>query len=418
MDQSGIDALMDQYRRPAIMVHRPFPPINLPPCKSHLGGRPTLPAGLDWPRTSDGTPLHFLAQIDCSELPSSDNVLPTSGVLFFFARIDEEMIWGEGDPKDDCRVLFAPQSGPGESKVPVDLPEVMFGFSGPVVDFKLPEEPPVQLYPRWPVTFHKIESWPDGSALPVRLGPDYKTYQTAIREARSSEERRVAGPPVGTSYVAEWRKDVFLLGMPGPALPQSSEDRPFPQVWVLIDRISRRILKQAEVNMWPPPSRQGPDPTLLLSIKSAAASWVAAARSHDLDGAPSAETSRRFAAWLLDLTNHAFFRKNVASAVKKGMEGAMQYAASAPRAAALIPAIYYQEMGERRNGRYHQMLGNTGSAQAARSVERDEVLLLQLKSDYGVNFMFCDVGEAEFWIDKRDLAARRFDKVFATTCGG
>jgi uncharacterized protein YwqG len=46
------------------------------------------------------------------------------------------------------------------------------------------------------------------------------------------------------------------------------------------------------------------------------------------------------------------------------------------------------------------------------------VLLLQLNSDYGVNFMFCDVGEVEFWIDKRDLVARRFDKVFATTCGG
>jgi uncharacterized protein YwqG len=46
------------------------------------------------------------------------------------------------------------------------------------------------------------------------------------------------------------------------------------------------------------------------------------------------------------------------------------------------------------------------------------VLLLQLNSDYGVNFMFCDVGEVEFWIDKRDLAARRFDKVSATTCGG
>jgi uncharacterized protein YwqG len=64
------------------------------------------------------------------------------------------------------------------------------------------------------------------------------------------------------------------------------------------------------------------------------------------------------------------------------------------------------------------MLGNARSTQTARPVERDDVLLLQLKSDDGVNFMFCDVGEAEFWIDKRDLAARRFDRVFATTCGG
>ena len=64
------------------------------------------------------------------------------------------------------------------------------------------------------------------------------------------------------------------------------------------------------------------------------------------------------------------------------------------------------------------MLGNAGSTQQARSVNRDEVLLLQLNSDYGVNFMFCDVGEVEFWIDKRDLASRRFDRVSASTCGG
>lgn len=66
---------------------------------------------------------------------------------------------------------------------------------------------------------------------------------------------------------------------------------------------------------------------------------------------------------------------------------------------------------------YHQMLGKASVSQEAASVERDGVLLLHLISDYGVNFMFCDVGEAEFWISKEDLAARRFDKVTATTCG-
>jgi uncharacterized protein YwqG len=115
----------------------------------------------------------------------------------------------------------------------------------------------------------------------------------------------------------------------------------------------------------------------------------------------------------------------------------VQFAAASPRAAALIPPLYYRELEDRHlpvsahrsrsnpaetvwhlSTSYHQMLGNAGSSQQARQVERDEVLLLQLNSDYGVNFMFCDVGEVEFWIDKRDLAARRFDKVSATTNGG
>ena len=64
------------------------------------------------------------------------------------------------------------------------------------------------------------------------------------------------------------------------------------------------------------------------------------------------------------------------------------------------------------------MPGNAKSTQQAGSAERDEGPLLQLISDHGVNFMFCDCGEAEFRIGRDDLAARRFDWVMATTCGG
>jgi hypothetical protein len=144
------------------------------------------------------------------------------------------------------------------------------------------------------------------------------------------------------------------------------------------------------------------------------------------------------APWIVAIAGHNYFLKvEAANALRAGMKSAVQHAASSSRAAALIPSLYYNELENEhlpacasRPGymvatkpwdifaRYHQMLGNTGSSQEARPVERDEVLLLQLKSDYGVNFMFCDVGEAEFWIKKSDLAVRQFDKVFATTCGG
>ena len=104
-----IEIVMEKYRQPAIMVHRPYPPVGLTEINSYLGGRPRLPRDIDWPLTNNGIPLHFLAQIDCAELPSTEGLLPDAGVLYFFARIDEEMLWGEsGDPADDCRVLFAP----------------------------------------------------------------------------------------------------------------------------------------------------------------------------------------------------------------------------------------------------------------------------------------------------------------------
>ena len=61
---------------------------------SHLGGMPSLPEGMEWPRDANGAALHFLAQIDLSTLPASGIVdfqgkplpeFPREGALYFFA---------------------------------------------------------------------------------------------------------------------------------------------------------------------------------------------------------------------------------------------------------------------------------------------------------------------------------------------
>jgi hypothetical protein len=100
---------------------------------SKLGGLPTLPPDIAWPRQCQtNSPLHFLAQIDLSRLPStpldgSSNgpALPRSGVLFFFADMVEEMLWGDdGGPFATTRVVFADQAGP-ERTPPDDIPEIL-----------------------------------------------------------------------------------------------------------------------------------------------------------------------------------------------------------------------------------------------------------------------------------------------------
>jgi len=102
---------------------------------SKLGGRPTLPPDIDWPRHGQtGTPLHFLVQIDLSSLPStplSDTpeapTLPKVGLLFFFADMVEEMLWGEnGGPFATTRVIFAKEAGP-ERAPPEDTPRCREG---------------------------------------------------------------------------------------------------------------------------------------------------------------------------------------------------------------------------------------------------------------------------------------------------
>jgi hypothetical protein len=199
----------------------------------------------------------------------------------------------------------------------------------------------------------------------------------------------------------------------------------------MIDRIARHIVKQSAAKMWPLPAKNGPAPNVLRDIETAAVNWVSEAARHRLGEAPDSAMSERFAKWLQATAENAFFADKVAAAIVKGMANAVQFVATDPEAAKLIrcyadmerdhiPAFVPNPFNRPWDfaSRYHQMLGNAGSTQTAQPVERDHILLLQLQSDNGVNFTFCGDGEAEFWINKHDLAARRFDRVFATTCGG
>ncbi len=69
------------------------------PSRSHFGGVPNLPPGLDWPERK-GTRLGFLARLSLAELCHAHPIdwLPHDGALLFFYDIHEQP-WGF-DPKD------------------------------------------------------------------------------------------------------------------------------------------------------------------------------------------------------------------------------------------------------------------------------------------------------------------------------
>ncbi len=444
MNQREIDAVMAQYREPAIMLHRPYPPGNYVELPSHLGGLPALPPGIEWPRTGRGLPLHFLAQLDCADLPPTDGVLPDHGMLFFFARIDEEMSWGQGDPRDDCRVIFAPVAGDSPAPAPDDLPAIQSGGSDYQRDFLLPGEPPFTVYPRWPIVSQPIDSWPDHAAVPGFMKKDLTGYQDAVMRARAAETVRVTGLPMATGTEPHWAKVSFTAeaGM-YLTLPRRQKE-PFPQVWVMVDRIARFRANWArntlERELKNPPGRASHlDAEQLRNVQDVAEKWIKVAAACGLDEKPEEDERQLFEEWLTTQAGGKFgsIYPGIGEAIKAGMISAIQYAAGSAKTSALVPPAYFHELEDlhlptwmeksfrsdtwrswRVSSKHHQMLGNARSTQQARPVERDDVLLLQLISDYGVNFMFCDVGEMEFWINKDDLAARRFDNVSATTCGG
>lgn len=122
-----VTALLAQRREPAIAFFATEEAKSL----SRIGGLPSLPADVEWPRhLQTGRSLNFLAQIDLSALPATPlpgsregEVLPRTGMLYYFfsmtanANNDRKVA---GVPAS-CRVVYAHASGP-EREAPHDLP--------------------------------------------------------------------------------------------------------------------------------------------------------------------------------------------------------------------------------------------------------------------------------------------------------
>jgi uncharacterized protein YwqG len=97
---------------PSVRMHLVVPKKGVKG-NSQLGGRPRIPKGFQWPKRNDGTPLHFLCQVDLAELTkfsSARQNLPAEGMLSFFYESGEQP-WGlTKAEKDGWRVYYFRQS--------------------------------------------------------------------------------------------------------------------------------------------------------------------------------------------------------------------------------------------------------------------------------------------------------------------
>ena len=85
---------------------------------SWLGGRPFMPANIAWP-IGDGEPYRFLAQIDCSVLPSDiwEGLGPRTGWLLIFG--------GYNSGTMDYRIVHTTELG--VEKQPHSIPKEFYG---------------------------------------------------------------------------------------------------------------------------------------------------------------------------------------------------------------------------------------------------------------------------------------------------
>jgi len=316
--------VLKELREPAIWFRRQ---LDGKPSVSKLGGRPTLPSGIEWPRQSQvNTPLHFLAQIDLSTLPPTPlhddpnaPILPRRGLLFFFADMEEQMLWNDnGGPFANTRVIFANETGP-ERIPPQDTPDILhtFGKRAGGSYTGITGYPPLTLEPHVIDTFPS-DIWQDATC-PANVSPT--AWMVAIARRRMTYAQAAEAAMVASIERA--------IGASIPVFKKGTRAQEFKQVF-----------------------KAGNPPEYFLEL-------------HMSDG-----TIRR-------------------------------------------------EL----NCPQHQMLGfGTNIQGTAEDMHvNGTILLLQIDSDEDRvhdEFMFCDAGAAQFWIEPADLAQGRFDRAWATTEGG
>nr|WP_321442879.1 DUF1963 domain-containing protein [uncultured Cohaesibacter sp.] len=433
------DQVVKQFAQPAVIAYRPYP-AEKSQGRSKLGGCPSLPPLVPWSRSiarkgqygriTGDIPLHFLAQIDLADLPWRPTHCPDKGTLLFFASIDEELLWDTGDerlPHGAVRVIYDATNQGIETTPPEDLPPIEGGWFRFDQDFRLDDEAHSALYPEWALRFARIETLSAPFAndgLFVRP----EDYQQQWIRFREQQLEKVFGPlpewersrgifPIFASVEDNHTKPIHLLPF---------EMTSFPYSPLTISLICRHLQKRL--------TKHEHDPQVDQDLSQ----WIEWADRQDI-GKLDPHWATNFVEFLNELSDQDSHLSHwIKQAVTSSLTQMVVFSGSDEKLAKAIPDRIYQAAAihhrifssERSNEHHfnglhpgenlihHQLFGHFASSQHFSLDQTQSTLLLQLFSDYGVNMMFCDVGEIDFFIDKQALAEGRFDATDATTMGG
>ena len=126
-----VSEILDSLKKNEITISTEFNNNSEIVNKSKIGGKPYLPKDFIWPYYQ-GLPLSFLAQINLEEVKSldKDNLLPSTGMLYFFYELETEE-WGYHPESKGCAKVFYYEDISNFSLI--DFPENMED------DYKIPE---------------------------------------------------------------------------------------------------------------------------------------------------------------------------------------------------------------------------------------------------------------------------------------
>ena len=431
--EAELESYFVTQRKTGVVLQRIYPPTAFPRVRSRVGGLPQLPQALEWPmgqREGAPAPMHFLAQIDCAELPRVEAQMPEHGMLFFFAVNDEEQIWDTESPQERVRVLYASEvsQDQAEREPPEDLRPIncVIAPDSPYADpcWLLPGEDGPRIHVRWPLVARLMDTWPDPELLPQDgSDPDYQAYQQRWSELRLGAVVAATGLMPNTDAAVCWEQPLSQSWkFPAQWL---RHQRDFPQAGILMDRLARILGNEL--------SRRSRDRSAHPDVLD----WVRRAAEIGWDNAPDETAREAFRNWILEQISDGDESEKLTDLsmgriFTRGLLAAIAYAGRSPTAAALIPPQLYRDLegehlpfaeshrshpdGRKQCAvpRVHQMLGHVPFLQnCGPEVDGEAVCLLQLAWDPAIDLTFGDCGQATFWITREDLANLRFDRVAA-----
>lgn len=398
-----VPAAIEAAALQAIVLRQHFPPHRAPQTRSWIGGTPVLPGAAEWPvNPATAKPLHFLLQLDLSEVPPEAGLglLPTEGALAVFLDLN----WGVGEA---FRVIWA-NGYAGTPWHALDVPQgiaMAYGDEAAQVwPWALTPAQGTQILPRWPVA-------PVHIALPATETLGWPHRVEAVRALLEAQ-----GP-------AEFPPALSLADFAG-ADGQGFEPLwyGYPQDWISVQIASAALVREADragrtVQHDPYPGLDETERAAQLkAVREEAQAWFDHALNNPALAPLTPPVRKAFWDWLS--THRALAERVMPEAVEAAIETTLH---ASPAEAAKFPDEVTARVAYRHALAVRTPAGvvappparllapATGEADLAAT----HLLLLELPDNPALGHHFR--GRAlQFWITPDDLADRRFDAVKMT----
>lgn len=438
-----------------VALIRPYPPHTRPSGRSRIGGWPDLPKGIAWPRVDSnqekavdrgGSPLHFIAQIDLSEIPPVCKDLPKIGTLLFFALLDEELGWSGSTT---CIRIIYDKNSSGKKTPPPKAISAIFDHGGYYdEDFGIAGEQKQTTLFEWPLIATAVDTLP---ATRIDFLDARRPYFIERRNVLETKYMLAQLQDVPTRKAADLR-DASTFGWTNFPCGKLG-DGPTPKAWAeaLQAPRTRELLVRRMANMLSDDANyhsrraaefkkaRRPEKSeehlrmaeIARNLQKLGLELLTGKSAGNADAIPGIE---RLALWLDSVRKSEGSRCDFAKALQDSM---VQFACESGHEVAVLHQVHESvwdiaapahvlrraDWGMSSSSdtdcvaHYHQMLGHIRTAQGPASEQEGDICLLHLRSDYGLKLLICDVGDMQFWVKRSDLREEDFSKVWGTTQG-